>query len=216
MHTTRRAILEYLRATGDASVDDLAANTGLAPVTVRHHLGLLKAQDLVAFDAEIRGRGRPRHVYHLTARGQAMTAGDPYQTLVMRMLDAAREQDRAAAERLFTSLGERIAEEHAAELEGLPVEERLDAVVRMMSAEGFVVCWTAESDGSYLVQEIACPFETLGEVHRDVCCMDQRLLQVALKADVVRERWRLEGDSSCAFRIRISPSDGDPASSERL
>jgi predicted ArsR family transcriptional regulator len=216
MHTTRRAILEYLRRTGDASVEDLAADTGLAPVTVRHHLGLLKSQDLVAFDAEVKGRGRPRHVYHLTPRGQALTADNPYQTLVMRMVDAAKEADRGAAEQLFTKLGERIAQDHAADLAGLPMEERLDAVVKMMSAEGFVVRWEAQPDGTYMVQELACPFETLGQVHPDICCMDQRLLQVAMNADVVRERWRLQGDPNCAFRIRVPLPGSDAAIAERL
>ena len=47
MQTTRRTILEILRERGQATVDEMADQLGLTPMTVRHHLNLLQSQDLV-------------------------------------------------------------------------------------------------------------------------------------------------------------------------
>jgi predicted ArsR family transcriptional regulator len=217
MHTTRRAILEILQARGSASVEDLAQATGLAPVTMRHHLGLLRDQELVDHVRQPVGRGRPRHIYHATTRASALLAGNPYESLVARLLVAIKGEDRSAAARIFERLGWEIAAYHEAELAGLSTEERLDQVVRLLSDEGFVVRWERDGDGTYLVQEFECPYERLSGAHAEVCCLDQRLMETALEAEVVREQWRPAGDPSCRFRVRVAVADGaDQAGVEEL
>lgn len=211
MHTTRRAILEFLRAHGSASVEDLAGATGLAPVTVRHHLGILRNQELVAFETEVVGRGRPRHVYHATTRASALLAGNPYEALAGKLVAALKQDDRDAAERLFARLGEEIVASHHASLSELPMAARLDAVVGMLSDEGFVVRWEADDDGTYLVQDLGCPYEHLGDAHAEVCCLDRRLMEVALSAEVEREQWRPAGDPACRFRIRVTAPVDPPS-----
>ncbi len=67
MHRTRTLILDYLKEHGEATVDDLAAVLDLTSVTVRHHLDILRTEELVA-EPVIRHRntpGRPQYSYAL-------------------------------------------------------------------------------------------------------------------------------------------------------
>jgi predicted ArsR family transcriptional regulator len=114
-----------------------------------------------------------------------------------------KQGDPKAAERFFREMAARLAEEHRQAFEDQSVERRLDVVVELLSGEGFTVRWEQDGD-SFLVHELGCPYESLGVVHREVCCMDLGLIQEILPGEVVRERWRMEGDPACAYRVRLS------------
>src|SRR5881398_1176461 len=76
MQQTRRYILEVLHEHGEATVDELVnalaerIDHEITPVTVRHHLDVLRSEELVTAPM-IRHRstpGRPQHVYGLTEK----------------------------------------------------------------------------------------------------------------------------------------------------
>src|SRR5690349_12010748 len=89
MQKTRQKILEYLKQNGEATVEDLsAALDDLTAVTVRHHLDVLRSQGMIA-SPEVMHRtspGRPRYVYTLTEKAQAMFPKN-VGTLTSHMLD---------------------------------------------------------------------------------------------------------------------------------
>ena len=64
MQTTRQEILEILKEERQATVEDLATRLGLTPMTIRHHLNVLQAQNLVEASKVRRSQrvGRPRLV----------------------------------------------------------------------------------------------------------------------------------------------------------
>lgn len=208
MHRTRRTILEHLNLAGTASVEDLATATSLAPVTMRHHLGLLRDQDLVDFRSRPAGRGRPKHEYHLTVRGKAVVVGDPHEALANRLVAAAKRWDSGAARALMTDVGDQIAAEHAgAEDSGL--RDRLLVAARALSDEGFVVRWQTGGEGALHLIVTECPYESLREDHPEVCEMDQRVIERVMGVEVERAGWRLDGDSHCAYCV-------SPASMKRV
>lgn len=70
MQKTRKAILDYLKENGAATVDELAAVLNLTTVTVRHHLDILRSDEVVSEPA-VRHRstpGRPQYAYTLTGK----------------------------------------------------------------------------------------------------------------------------------------------------
>ena len=69
MQSTRQEILEILKEDKQATVEDLAERLQLTPMTIRHHLNVLQAQNLVTTATVRRSQkvGRPRLVYTLTA-----------------------------------------------------------------------------------------------------------------------------------------------------
>ena len=48
MQTTRQKIVELLRELGQATVEELADAVGLTQMAVRHHLNVLRGENLVA------------------------------------------------------------------------------------------------------------------------------------------------------------------------
>lgn len=201
MQSTRRAILDHLRLNGAASVEALAGAVGLAPVTVRHHLNLLREDNLVDVAAESVGRGRPRHVFQLSqAGGQAVVDDNPFAVLTARLLDAMRATDRGQIEGVFAAMADTIAAEHAAVYADQPIETRLDAVVALLADEGFTTVWQREGD-AFVLQQLSCPFHSLGGQHREVCCMDARLIEAVVGGEVEREEWRMDGGATCVYRI---------------
>ena len=73
MQATRQRILEILKDRNTATVEELAHDLGLTPVTIRHHLDILRSEGLVQAP-QVKRRdtpGRPQHVYGLTEAADA-------------------------------------------------------------------------------------------------------------------------------------------------
>jgi len=202
-------------------VTELAEEIDLAPVTVRYHLTLLRRQGLVDVQTEPVGRGRPRHVFHLTPGGyDALGAPERsgLEAVVSRLigaLDAVRDGDGDdAAEAVFRQLALEATAEAAESLHGQPMDVRLNAVTSVLAEQGFVVRWEAEGE-DYLVREVACPFRNLHGEHNVVCVLDAEMIQHLVDGEVTRDRWRVKGDSACVYRVRPSRGSngldaGDP------
>lgn len=198
---SRRQILEHLRDNGTATIEALATATGLAAVTVRHHLGILRKSAFIAVSTQPVGRGRPRHVYRLSPQGAQSLVPNGFEGLASQLLDALKANDRAPAEQFFRDMAERVAARGPEIGNTSTAVGRLATLALLLTEEGFVVRWERDGD-DIVVHETACPYEHLGETHREVCCMDQHLIALVTGGDVVRETWRLEGDAGCAYRIR--------------
>ena len=208
MQQTRFGILEYLRERGTGTVEALAQAVGLAPVTVRHHLGVLRARGYVIAETESVGRGRPRYVFSLSPRGAEALIDNGYKTLATRLLGAMKERDDDEPARFFRELAQRLADEHRAEFVGQPIEKRVEMLVRLLGKEGFAARW--EQDGHcYVIRQIGCPFHDLGSQHSEVCIMDLELVRSITGGHIARDRWRLSGDDLCEVRIRF-PVLGQP------
>lgn len=199
-HTSRRQILEHLRANGHATIEQLAAATGLAAVTVRHHLGILRRGDLVAVSSVPVGRGRPRHVYRLSPEGARCLVPNGFEGLASQLLDALKSAGREPAEAFFRRMAERVAERHPETADASTPGGRLATLALLLTEEGFVVRWERDGD-DIVVHETACPYQQFGEAHREVCCMDEHLIGLVTGGTVVRESWRLDGAEGCAYRI---------------
>jgi predicted ArsR family transcriptional regulator len=202
MQGSRRQIMEYLREHDSAAVEFLAAAVDLAPVTVRHHLKVLRQRGLVEVQSERVGRGRPRHVYRLSPSGSASLCENRYEQLAERMLDLVKHGDGQVAERFFSDMAKGIVADHRAALSlARGPAESLDLVVDILGAEGFTARWNQDGD-AYLLHATSCPYASLGERHAEVCCMDMALIGAAMDAEVVRESWRMDGDEACVYRVR--------------
>jgi predicted ArsR family transcriptional regulator len=65
MQATRQRILEILKERNTATVEELAKDLGLTPVTIRHHLDILRSEG-VSQAPQVKRRdtpGRPQHVW---------------------------------------------------------------------------------------------------------------------------------------------------------
>jgi predicted ArsR family transcriptional regulator len=69
---SREEIVHQLRARGGVSADELAAALGVSKQCVRKHLDVLERDGYVQHAPERGERGRPAHVFRLTAKAEEL------------------------------------------------------------------------------------------------------------------------------------------------
>lgn len=196
--STRDIILQAIKVSQQASVDDLAKAADVSPVTVRHHLNGLMADGLLVTKSIRRKVGRPYYVYSLSERGQELFP-KRYVRLSSRLLDELKLRfPLETISELFGSVGRRMVEEHRQQLEKFSFEERLDFLIEVLAQEGFIADWEQENE-KYRLTEYSCPYISVGQKHSEVCAFDKELIVNVLQTEVEQHSCMLQGDSCCQF-----------------
>ena len=202
MQSTRQEILEILKAERQATVDDLAQRLELTPMTIRHHLNVLQAQNLVMASKVHRSKkvGRPRLVYTLTEAADELFP-QSYGNLALHLVSEVKEsmgQDQAEA--ILRRVADRVAREGPPLVEGQPFDQRLDQVVDFMQDHGFISHWE-EAENGYVLTNINCPYRRVSQEHNEVCIMDTEILTKLLGVVPERLSSMHTGDPACRFLL---------------
>ncbi len=202
MQSTRQEILEILKEEKQATVEDLAERLELTPMTIRHHLNVLQAQNLVEASKVRRSKkvGRPRLVYTLTEAADELfpqNYGELARYLVSEVKETVGEE---GVEALFRRVAERMVEEAPPAVEGQTFEERLAEVVGFMEEQGFLSRWE-KTDAGYVLTNINCPYRYVSREHDEVCIIDTEILTKLLKVLPQRISSMRSGEPSCSFLL---------------
>ena len=202
MQSTRQLILNYLKKHGPTTVDDLAQVLGLTTVTVRHHLDILRGEELVAEPiVQRRGsRGRPQYLFALTAKSAEYFPTN-YQSLAAHLLAELKTADRRVANVIFDGVAERLAAEAPAPRPHESLTTRLNRAVAFLNERGYVAHWD-KAEGGYLLHTSNCPYATLSGEHSELCAMDVTLMSRLLGAPVECTGRQADGAAHCAYRVR--------------
>jgi len=211
MTGTRERVLKTLLAKPRTTINELADEVGINPISIRHHIASLEAEGLVTSDEERHGRGRPRRVYLLTESGVEHFP-TRYVRLTLRLLEQLKESmPENMVNALFMQMAEGLADELAsnAQTEKMSMEERLKLVKDMLYKEGFSIEWVHEG-GEYHISEVSCPYYYIGQTHPEVCAVDQMLISKVLLLPAEKTKCILNGDANCTYVV------SDPAIMEKV
>ena len=202
MQSTRQEILEILKEERQATFEDLAQRLELTPMTIRHHLNVLQAQNLVVASKVHRSKkvGRPRLVYTLTESADDLfpqSYGQLARHLVSEVKQTMGEDE---AEAILRRVAERVASEAPPSVEGQEFEQRLDQVMNFMNDQGFISRWEKAEDG-YVITNINCPYRHVSQEHNEVCIMDTEILTNLLGVEPQRISSMRDGEPSCSFLL---------------
>jgi len=203
MQSTRQEILEILKEERQATVEDLATRLELTPMTIRHHLNVLQAQNLVVASKVRRSQkvGRPRLVYTLTDAADELFPQN-YANLALHLVSEVKETvGPEEAQAIFGRVAERIAEDAPPQVEGQSFEERLDEVTDFLAEQGFITRWE-ETDEGYVLININCPYRQVSREHGDLCIMDTTLISRLLNVEPERRSSQREGEAPCSFLLK--------------
>jgi predicted ArsR family transcriptional regulator len=205
MPNTRDRVLQCLLAHPRCTINDLAEAVDINGISVRHHLNNLQAEGLIDFEEERHGVGRPHLVYFLTEKGMERFP-TRYLRLTNRLLDQLRDtMPEATVSRLFAQMATEMASEYADKVKGMGTEERLELVKRLLAEEGFSMEWEKQGD-NFHIREISCPYYHVGQLHPEVCTIDQTLISSVLAIPVEKVQCVLRGDMQCAYVIPDIPA----------
>jgi predicted ArsR family transcriptional regulator len=202
MQSTRQEILEILKAERQATVEDLAERLELTPMTIRHHLNVLQAQNLVEAAKVRRSQkvGRPRLVYALTEAADDLfpqSYGDLARYLVTEVKETIGVEE---TREILRRVADRLAKEAPPPAEDQSFEDRLVQVIEFMEGQGFISHWEKTDEG-YVLTNINCPYRRVTQEHEDLCIMDTTLLNELLDVEPERLGDLHSGDDGCKFLI---------------
>jgi DeoR family suf operon transcriptional repressor len=200
---TRDIILRTLRTEGKCSVKDLAEAASVSPVSVRHHLASLQAQGLIAVEEMRHGVGRPRHMYSLTEQALELFP-TRYLRLANRLIEEIKESmPEGKVLELFAAVAATMAEAYAKELQGLPLDQRMQRLTEMLTDEGFDADFEVQ-EHAWVIRELSCPYLQVGLQHPEVCHVDHVFIATALSVPVERVSCLLRGDAHCTYKVNLT------------
>lgn len=202
MDSTRERVLKALHNRQRCTIQELADEVGINPISIRHHISRLEADGLIDSEDELHGVGRPRRVYFLTESGLERFP-TRYMRLTVRLLEQLKETMPApVVKQLFSQMAEDMIEDYSAEAQtdGLDMEERLALMQKLLSREGFSVEWEKRGN-QYQIREVSCPYLHVGQTHPEVCSVDQTLISALLDVPAEKVKCVLNGDSYCTYVV---------------
>ena len=202
----RGAVLLQLKRTRELTAKDLAARLGLSLNAVRHHLKELELEGLVSHERLHRGVGAPAFVYRLSPSGEALFPRRYGQALTA-VLDHVVERDgREAAAALLESYFGSLARRLRNDLAGAPPSQRLQAVAKALSEEGYMAEGTAQAGGGVLIEH-NCALPAVAERFPEICAAEARFLAEVLGGRVDRREHILSGCPACEYHVRFGAED---------
>jgi DeoR family transcriptional regulator, suf operon transcriptional repressor len=213
MQSTRQEILNILREDKQATVEDLAERLELTPMTIRHHLNVLQAQNLVVANKVRRSKrvGRPRLVYTLTDAADDLFPHG-YGELARHLLSEVKELvSDEETDAIFRRMAERVAGEAPPREEGQSFEDRLEQVSEFLEAQGFLSRWE-ETDEGYVITNVNCPYRQVSRQHDEVCVLDTELIRTLLDVEPRRLTSMRHGEGACSFLLVPTNETGKKSS----
>jgi DeoR family suf operon transcriptional repressor len=215
----RGAILVELKRARGSTAKDLASRLNVSLNAVRHHLKELETQALIEYERRHQGVGAPAFVYRLTPTAEALFPRRYEATLNELLNHVVEREGRAGAvsvlEARYASLTRRLQ----GELAGLAPTERLAAVARLLTEEGYMAEASATTSDGILVEH-NCAVQAGAERFPEICAAEARFLAAVLGAEVDRREHILSGCSACEYRVRFIPrppaEEAAPISTENV
>ena len=156
MDSRRESILAFLKTRGHATLGELAAHLEVSKQGALRHLEALQAAGLATVaSAPPHGRGRPEHVYKLTAAagdhfpdGHRELAGDLVQFLSEEQL-----------KRFFERRAARLEAEYGPRLAGLDFEARVRELAKLATEHGHMAEVVELPEGGLAIRHCNCPIQ---------------------------------------------------------
>jgi DeoR family transcriptional regulator, suf operon transcriptional repressor len=192
------AILGFLKASGQASLADVASHLEVSKQGALRHLEALLAEGLVEKGNETHvGPGRPEHVFRLTAAA-AEHFPHAHRELAGELV---KFMGAAQLERFFVERAARTEATMAAELVGLTLEQKVKRIGELASASGHMTEVVDNGDGSYAIRHCNCPIGDVAAETGHPCHREQSMYERLLGTPVERTTWLANNDAACTYVI---------------
>jgi predicted ArsR family transcriptional regulator len=198
-----RLILEL----GPSTASALGNRLGLTPAAIRRHLDNLLAEGMIetrmARAQRTRGRGRPARLFAITDAGRSAFehAYDDLATSALRFLaeTAGPEAVGEFARRQLADLEERYAPVVAQ----APPDQRVQALARALSADGYAASATGAPTGSTGEQlcQHHCPVAHVAAEFPELCEAETEAFSRLLGTAVQRLATIARGDGVCTTHV---------------
>ena len=203
MDGSRLEILRIINERPNSTVNDIAESRGLAPISVRYHLNLLERDGFIETH-KVRGSvGRPFNTYCITNTGREQLPHS-YDLLAERMLEQVKQfATPQQIEAMFCGMAYTLTEHRVAGLQNASTEQKIEMLVELLGAEGFLTRWE-EASGDLVLKEYNCPYQRVRQNHPEICQLDKQIISRVMQAPVELDTCIAEGDDCCTYHVKSS------------
>ena len=201
-----RGVLDLIKRLGPVDVADLASALGTSQQAVRQHLVGLVAGGLVTV-TDTRGRiGRPRRLYSICASAESLFP-KTYDEFGVDLLDAVDTLQPSLVKDLFEYRRRRRVEEAKRRLDGLPFDDRVTELGRILDEDGYLAEVARKDDDTWLIVEHNCAILEIAVRYGQACSTELSFLREVLDdARIDRVSHMVAGDLHCGYCIERSPT----------
>ncbi len=195
-------LLMLLKTRGELQASDAGNILGTTGEAMRQQFVKLEKEGVVRSKAVSQGVGRPAQYWQLTAEGHARFP-DTHADLTVQLLRMIRSSlGEAALDQLIsTRESETLQHYQAAMLGADSLEEKLQRLATIRTAEGYMANWEKQQDNSFLLIENHCPICAAASTCQGFCRAEREVFSQTLEANVERTEHILQGARRCAYRI---------------
>jgi DeoR family suf operon transcriptional repressor len=201
--SARRSLVTAIKHEGEIRAEDLAAALGITPSAVRQHLSALERDGLVTHREVRQGPGRPKHLFRLTSRADALFPR-AYGELADELLGYLGEDEPDAVERAFERRRARRVRNARARLERCSdLAGRVVELGRILDEDGYVAEVVDDPEGGWRIIERNCAIFTVAQRYGAACGTELEFIREVLPdAEVERISHMVAGAHNCAYRVR--------------
>jgi DeoR family suf operon transcriptional repressor len=201
--TARRALLTAIKRDGEARADDLAAELGITASAIRQHLQALERDGLVEHREVRGGPGRPKHVFGLTPRADALFPR-AYGELTGELLGYVAEDEPGAVERAFDRRRARRVADAKARLAAQPdLDGRVRELARILDEDGYLAEAQPDPEGGWRIIEHNCAILSVALRYGVACGTELDFLREVLpETRIDRVSHMVQGAHHCAYTVR--------------
>ena len=207
----RGDILVELKLGQPLTAQNMAERFGVSANAIRRHLKELEAEGLLTYSREQRGTGAPTFAYRLSESGERLFPTQYGAALTDVLSFVAASNGRDAVRQMFSERFRGDAERLQVELADASIEEKLEAVVRVLNQQGFMAAWTVEDDQLKLAEH-NCAMRDVAEQFPEICQAEVQFLRDVLKRDIQRQSYIPDGCNACQYSITV---EGDAPEANR-
>ena len=148
---SREEIVQQLRARGASGADELAEALGVTKQCVRKHLDVLEREGYVEHAAARGDRGRPAHVFRLTAKAEELFPKryDLFAKSVLRQIGEVWGE--RGLNTIFCGCATEMVAGLKPQLEGLNFDARIRRLTELLRETGYEAEAERLNDGSYVL-----------------------------------------------------------------
>lgn len=194
-------ILEHLQRNPSATIKELEELLGVTTTAVRQHLTSLQASGYLDRKEERSGVGRPHHVYVATEAARELFACRCDVLALTMLQEMSGMVGPRQMETLFKRVGERMADRYADSVSASGLEGRVEELALALGRQGVLTDVSADGGDAISLEMYNCPYHDLAVAHREICDMDQRMMERVLEADVSLDECIMDGQGCCSFAI---------------
>lgn len=192
----------------------MAHHLAVTPQAIRRHLKMLEASELIEYQSTQEGIGRPNHLYQLSRKGREHFP-DQYDQFALSLLNTVADTlGPEQVSKLLKHQWQRKAKEYREKLGQAPLGERMQTLVKLRQAEGYMAeCHPAEDaleQPAFVITEYNCAIAHIAESYPTICGHELAMFAIALPdCSVERTHWLVNGEHQCGYLVKAKKTTAD-------